>query len=475
MRLKKTIKHSIDHVKVPMHLTSGSLYIKTALSKCQYLHIYIYNPDHVFIGEIVHGPYGISEDLLVGNSEVTLNGLRHDLIDGLYTFEVMVMDKLGLEIEAFDLEITFTSDEYNLEHIIKDIDDNRLQSESWFRPGYRSRIINDEHRYYRGDLHGHTNYSDGHQNTQEANRTLKDQRLDYMAMTEHNRTAFGYRRAYSLQVPSFELTLPSGHFNIHGIENNRLINIESLDSLVPSEIIRGVFKDHPKSNISLNHMFLDEWAFNERHILASDINTIEVICDPTYPTSEAANQKTEKFLDFLWNKGYKIYGIGGSDSHNKVDDFYEGAKNPSIYGDPATYVFCEGLSVDHLISGLKSGHLYVSRFEELLIQSGDYLPGDEIAEDFIYEIQVKHLLKTYTGRFILNGQVVKEETISPDNKAISINTSLMKENDWLRFSLYDGDKLVAYVNPIYKGIRINKQVVIKELIEEFLNDKRYII
>ena len=43
-------------------------------------------------------------------------------------------------------------------------------------------------------------------------------------------------------------------------------------------------------------------------------------------------------------KEIRVFGVGGSDSHNLEDEFYEGASLPSAVGDPATWVFCDGLS-----------------------------------------------------------------------------------------------------------------------------------
>ena len=55
------------------------------------------------------------------------------------------------------------------------------------------------------------------------------------------------------------------------------------------------------------------------------VDCLEIINDPTYPDAAHANDKAVHFLDELWNDGYRIYGVGGSDSHNLIEERYEGA------------------------------------------------------------------------------------------------------------------------------------------------------
>lgn len=472
MRIRKTIKENIEIIRVPMTLSSKALYIQTALSKCVHVHIYVYNPDHEFVAELIHGPYGISEHVIIGEHDVMLNGLSHKIKEGPYLFEIYVLESLKSPI---DIEITYTSDVHCLEEVKENMDKSVFQSETWFSELYDKKVHNRACRYYKGDLHGHTTYSDGHLNGDEAISIMKKQHLDYMAMTEHNRCAFGYKLGQVLMIPSFELTLQTGHLNIHGIKHNQLFKDMNL-TMNMHEMIEILKKEHEDCHVSLNHMFLDEWAYTDTSLMTDDISAIELICDPTYPTSKKANGLATGFLDFLWNKGHKIFGVGGSDSHNRIDELYKGSDMPSIYGDPATYIHCDGLSVEHLIASLKSGHTYVSRYHELKIDMSDYLPGDEIKESFIYHVAVKGIKKTCMGRFILNGKVVKEVALDKDESEMSFDTAyIADERWWLRFGLYDGDEVIAYINPVYKNLESSSNVRMDTLIEEFLNDKRHTV
>ena len=90
-------------------------------------------------------------------------------------------------------------------------------------------------------------------------------------------------------------------------------------------------------------------------------------------------RKQSGFLDLLWQEGYRIYGIGGSDSHNLIEERYDGALEPSVAGDPGTYVFSKELTPTKLLQNLRKGHIYVSRYctleVEITADGETYLPG----------------------------------------------------------------------------------------------------
>ncbi len=72
-----------------------------------------------------------------------------------------------------------------------------------------------------------------------------------------------------------------------------------------------------------------------------DITCLEIINESDlYGCQRESNDQAIRYLDFLWEDGHRIWGIGGSDSHNLIEERYKGSDKPSIAGDPGTYVFC---------------------------------------------------------------------------------------------------------------------------------------
>ncbi|MBK7329127.1 MAG: PHP domain-containing protein [Dehalococcoidia bacterium] len=78
--------------------------------------------------------------------------------------------------------------------------------------------------WYRGDLHSHTDHSDGSNSIAEMAHFAKKRGLDYLAITDHNTTSHmpvidGWRDAPLLLVPGEEVTTYSGHANVWAFVN----------------------------------------------------------------------------------------------------------------------------------------------------------------------------------------------------------------------------------------------------------------
>lgn len=481
MNIKVNIHRVIECFKFHIEQNISSLYVECKTKIKSPIMVLVYNSEGMNIGEIFFGYSNFVNYFYISNEKTTMNGLCHKLEHGEYSVMIITYSKeLNKDENIIDFNIEVNKD--------KDIPLDFLQEEAWFLENKMNidydKYFNDESRYYKGDFHAHTFYSDGKNNGEQVREIIRKQELDFIALTEHNRIPFGFKELGCVNIPSFELTFDFGHVNVHRIHKNILnhlynepmVNIFSVfDNAI--DIFREI------SNISINHMFLEPWEFGYGELDMTKINTLEIICDPTYPTSSEANDKAVRFLDFLWNSGFNIYGIGGSDSHNLYEDRYDGATLPSIYGDPSTYVYCDGLSINNIIKGIQKGHSYVTRFVELDINISDYkyLPGQQInneSETITYKVTIKNCVKDYRGRFIYNDEVIKEQKITNLNPTMDLTLENSEEHWWLRFGLYDEDNhVIAYINPIYNKLSKITETRLNILLEEFgeQDDKRHII
>lgn len=475
INIKQQIKNPQEILTFNIESIPENLLIETKLSKESYVICKLFNPIGTLIGEIHYGYSNFINKIFISPKSSTINALAHPLMSGEYSLSIITLKEEDIHDLCISIDI-----HTNL--INPEISTKFLQETPWFDHKGNTldhKIINNECRYYKGDFHGHTNYSDGKMNSLQAINTMTMQELDFMALTEHNSIAYGFKETEVLMIPSFELTLPDGHINIHGIKNNNLFDtITSFEGLMNNTIK----KYSSECNISINHMFLNPWHFTAKEVDIKNLNTIEIICDPTYDGSTEANNKAVAFLDFLWDKGYSIYGIGGSDSHNHPHELYDGSTEPSIYGDPCTYVYCPGLSIENIISGIKNGHCYVSRYLtlDISIAHDKFLPGDKISDSssISYKVQlVKNSLnEPLEGRFIMNGKVISKTLISQESPTAILDDFMQYADNpydwWLRFGLYNykGDVL-AYVNPVYNKKENTKNITLDKLIEEF--NKKY--
>lgn len=233
------------------------------------------------------------------------------------------------------------------------------------------RIYQKGHRWYKGDFHTHTRLSDGKETTANATRKAERDGLDYYVPTEHNVVHTGWQETDVLIVPGVEMTTFLGHANLFGI-NGRPKALDEIFCYQEGEQIKTgiaslVRECHEKGWLfSINHPFLYKWKWLDDAFRLADMNCLEIINDPTYAAvreahAEEANKKTVFLLDLLWADGYRICAVGGSDSHNLIHERYGDAKEPSVPGDPATWVYMDDLSTQHLIGALKKCNAYVTR------------------------------------------------------------------------------------------------------------------
>lgn len=515
-------RHEIDlelssrRVELSFTVPEGSTWLEIRLTAVRPLLAcaHVYNGAGRFIGEVSFWNQTTSAPVYFGNRGHTLNALVHPLEAGVYRIVCNVpfhsADSHGHTVGNNRLKGSVTGGPAESEPLLDDRSDLSLQMQVVVDPDGHIQSatapFDTRPRYYRGDLHGHTTYSDGKLTNEQAWSLIDERGLDFMAITEHNAISFGQPAHRALHVPAFELTLPSGHLNIFGMRRisaipetwDRLMRVrEEAGRPNMAEILQNLRE--PGALVSVNHMFLSPWEFTATGVPIDKIDTIEIICDPTYPDSPLANDKAVAFIDYLWNQGCRVYAVGGSDSHNAPDDWYEGADGPSIYGDPSTWVCAQGLSVEQLLSALRRGHAYVARHVvlDITIGEGKLLPGDSVSSygggdiDFSYRVSVGNLDRlepgsTYTAVFIMNGKTVQRTQIDrehPEAVLPSVQSVVRRfmtspespltntgrdEAWWVRFGLLDEEgHVTAYVNPVYSGSFKTCDLEIGRLIKDF--------
>ncbi|KFN01033.1 hypothetical protein D0U04_14400 [Bacillus clarus] len=344
-----------------------------------------------------------------------------------YTVNIIVNDELKRE--------------YNREHFCKE---NVFIDEYSF-----NNVINEEHRWYKGDFHEHTNLTDGEIDDELGMKVCEKQELDFLYATEHNIVMPSYQKGSTLIIPSMELTTPYGHYNIFGMKE--YINFtDYLDESFSVKNMNGLFSLMKEKGylISVNHPFMKPWA-NQINIKLESIHTMEIMCDPTYKKSKPSTLEALHYFDQMWLKGLKIGGIGGSDSHLHPSKTFPGSKDPSIYGDPGTYVLCNGLSIKNLNDAIQKGRIYFSRFRKLEIDiqnEGETIyVGDEAKGNIIYNIRTD---KACEWRLVVNGQIIEKEFGGDVTFEFSLH-----EDEYARVEGWEEDELVAFINPIHNKVK----------------------
>lgn len=326
-----------------------------------------------------------------------------------------------------------------------------------------------ETRWYKGDFHTHTRLSDGKETVEGAMKLAKQMELDFYVPTEHNLVHTGWIKTDVLPIPGIEITTELGHCNFFGITSypSKIMDIiqhmgqEALEQDLLQQIAEAKEKGWL---VSINHPFLHIWKWLCNAVKLQDINCLEIVNDPTYQYARESNDKAIRFLDLLWSDGYKICGVGGSDAHNLPEERYPGADQPSIAGDPGTYVYAKKCSPREILQAVKRRHVCVSRFcrVEMSATGGKtrLLPGDEMTEpktDAVIRLygDMENPVITVV-RYCEKQGVHKEmvDAVQMDNGYEGRYQYYIKGEcwQWFRFEVRDKNgQFLAYTNPLYYG------------------------
>ena len=206
--------------------------------------------------------------------------------------------------------------------------------------------------WYRGDLHSHTDHSDGSNSIAEMAHFAKKRGLDYLAITDHNTTSHmpvidGWRDAPLLLVPGEEVTTYSGHANVWGLR-------EWVDFRVTTdEEMQRVFRwvESRKRPFSMNHpkRVGPPWA----------------LADPGFGVREVwqapwrwYNWESVDAWDEQLAAGRRIVPVGGSDAHSAPP---AEPVHPHHVGDPTTWLYCAGgLNEASVLGAITDGRTTIS-------------------------------------------------------------------------------------------------------------------
>lgn len=347
------------------------------------------------------------------------------------------------------------------------------------------RKVEENRRWYRGDFHTHTTLSDGRLSPKELVELAKERGLDFFVLTEHNLFHTGQPEEDLLVIPGMEVSGRQGHFNLLGCRCFLDWRYDSEDGGCESEEgMRRLLREGRESGAltCINHPFLKPWEWDFKEIDLADVQALELINDPTYPGNSEATEKTLNVLDILWEEGYRIWGIGGSDCHLLPSERNPGAKDPSIIGDPLTYVLAEDLSAQSILEGLQEGRVYVSRgpsldvrlyAEEETLYPGSQLPSHESHTSqrrILLDIQLRGLFGEESLVVVINGrEVIRVRAKAEFKREMEITTLY----SWIRVEIRDREnRLLAATNPIFFGEREPRCKTFGEALEKLEKRKK---
>lgn len=243
--------------------------------------------------------------------------------------------------------------------------------------------------WYRGELHAHTNHSDGVLSPPELVAAAAEAGLDFIAVTDHN-TVSGLAALARmpgerpepgpdprpLAIPGMELTTFYGHavalgtaefIPWHDAGREGGLNPQA------AEIHRrgGLFSIAHPFSVGYPVCAGCEWEYDGTDLGAVDL--LEVWSGP-WASRVLWNTLALRWWDEMLCRGYRVTGVAARDAHKRGDLFQRDTAN--------THVWAPSLSPAHILEGLRAGRVLMSSgpaLEFSLRAEGDptlYLPGD---------------------------------------------------------------------------------------------------
>lgn len=312
-------------------------------------------------------------------------------------------------------------------------------------------IFNDQCGWYKGDFHTHTTFSDGKMSREENMLSAKNQNLDFFVATDHNLIPTSwFDRTDILVIPGVEVTSPIlGHFNVISTNKSPFAN-HRLENMFSEEGMKQLLmEDYGDALISMNHPFLKHFHWKVMDTPLEIIDSIEIWNDPTFPENIQATEMALQCWNLLLNEGYRITGIGGSDSHLKPDETHEGSDIPSLIGDPGTYVYCEALSASQIVKNVKDGHVIVSRGEWIQFHLDEWIAGDTCPMKKGTVNASVNTNEPIYFQWIVDGQVIKKDVGHQSEWEFDFRDD---DYHWVRVDVRrEDDSLYGFTNPIYFG------------------------
>lgn len=303
--------------------------------------------------------------------------------------------------------------------------------------------IRSENRWYKGDLHLHTNHSDGAYTVSEVVENIRLAGLEFLALTDHN--TFSQNIQYPIVediaiIPGVELTTNKGHANFYGVQQPfhdfRCQSKEDVQNKMDEGMSNGSF-------YSINHPHCQycPWEWGLEHF---DVRMVEIW---NGPWSEA-NQQTLDWWDSELKQGKKVVAIGGSDTHRE----HERIK----YGVPTTWLHALRHSPDKLTAAMKSGRACIARTPDspwVEIKTMNTCPegsgrGENNLQAIPLEVEFKDKVKGIMKVITDQGTIINEPI---ESKKVFYFDRIPSDSRYVRVEVWDLhiEEPIVISNPIY--------------------------
>jgi len=283
--------------------------------------------------------------------------------------------------------------------------------------------------WFKGNLHTHTNKSDGDSSPETVVDWYSNNKYDFLVLSDHNHlTILDSNQTKLLLIPGEEITLNlpyTIHINAIGIKKVieptlRSTKVKTLQANIDNIINSGGLAE-------INHPNF-RWALNEKDLVqVRGAHFIEVF-NGNYNTHNyggGGKKSVEEMWDEMLSKKIKIWGVAVDDSHHFKEEFAPHRHNP---GRGWVEVFAKNLSEKNILDSMRNGNFYFSngvkfkniKFNKEKIElsiAGDYF-NKGLSNSLLTDSKYTTQLISNEGEIIeeINGKSVKFNLVNENNK-----------------------------------------------------------
>lgn len=216
--------------------------------------------------------------------------------------------------------------------------------------------------WYKGDLHAHSEYSDGDSPVSAVIKSAEDQGLDFFTVTDHDTSLRGiplhwedpgYHSTALVLLYGIEWTTPRGHANVWSAAPFSYADLWAANR-ARDGVAAAAAARRQGALFSINHpeaILTSSWHYP----VSLEADSIEV-WNTMYRFPSRNRRAGHFFWDDLLKSGRRIPCVGGSDTHQLV----KWQSKLFGHGNPTTWIYAPGRTGESLLEGIKAGHVSVS-------------------------------------------------------------------------------------------------------------------
>lgn len=298
------------------------------------------------------------------------------------------------------------------------------------------RVVTKQPRWFVGELHSHTEHSDGGVTVLDAIHRARASRLDFVALTDHNTISQNFIRPDDpsiLVMPAMELTSYYGHANFLGLQKP----VADWRCTSPADVADKMAEARANgATIVINHPFQRSAGGRWQSGFEVAFDAVEIWNGNWSPTNEEALAFWQEWLV----AGHRTPATGGSDFH---------LKNRRRHGRPANRVFAEGRSVTDILAAVRAGRNVVSFSPEDTtaepISSDAPMFGDTVAAGTSYAVRFDGLTIGDSIRTVTEDGVTEMLEAGEGSGVIEGRVP----GRFVRFEVWHGAEPRLFTNPVY--------------------------